>query len=156
MPGDPLPNGEQPIRADSLGLALQSERIDGLRVHRIAREFERSLPNEDLARGRRLFETGSRVDRIAGDEPLVPTSVSRDDLAGVDARPHDDRDAELCVEVAVQVRQGLSHLGCCAHGPDSVVFVNPRHAEDRHDPAPPMNFSTVPPCASKTVCTRSK
>ncbi len=86
-------------------------------------ELERALPDQDLARGRRLLEPGGRVDRVAGDEPLVPTSVSRDDLAGVDARPHVDRDAELRVEVAVQVGQGLAHLGCCAHRPDSVVLV---------------------------------
>ena len=61
------------------------------------------------------------------------TSVARDDLAGVDPRPDDDADAELGLEVAVQVGERLSHLGRGPHRAERVVLVDPGDAEDRHD-----------------------
>jgi hypothetical protein len=122
VPCDARLDREEPVRADHLGLALERERVDGLRDDRIPREVERLLADEDLAGGRGLLEPGGGVHGVAGDEVLTRRGVAGDDGAGVHADPRLERQGPLALEVQALAegrgpgdvtehdRDGLAHL----------------------------------------------
>ena len=64
-------HAQQPVGGNRLGLALQLERLDRLDLDRVANERERRLPDQHLARLRRLLQPRGDVDRIAGRQPLL-------------------------------------------------------------------------------------
>ena len=71
--------GDETVGRHRLGLALERERLDRLRLDGAAHQQQRGLTDQDLAGLCRLLEAGSRVHRIAGGEALLGTG---DDLAG--------------------------------------------------------------------------
>ena len=128
-----LPNGEQAVCPDALRLALQLEGLHRLGFDRMADEAIGRLSKQDLVRRRGLLEASRRVDRVTGHEPLPRPRVARHDLAGVDARAISDPHAPPLLELVVERRQALAHLDGGPNGPESVVLLRARKAEDRHD-----------------------
>ncbi len=88
---------------------------------------------QDLAGRRRLLQPGRDVDRIAGHEALAAGRVARDDLTGVDARTVQDHKAVVALELVVQARELLPHVGRCVHSTQRVVLLYLRKAEHGHD-----------------------
>jgi hypothetical protein len=112
-------HAEEPVGGKRLGLAFQRERHDWIDVDRVADERERRRSEQHVARRRSLLQAGRDVDRISGCQPLFGAGH---DLPGVHA---DTRlDAELW--------ERRAHLRRRAHGPQRVVLVRDRHAEDGH------------------------
>ena len=126
----------EPVGGHGLRLALELERLDRLDRDRVAHEAEGRLPDQDLARGGGLLEAGGDVDRVAGHERLPGRALSGHDLAGVDPDAQRDPRAEALLELGVQRRQALLHLPGGAHGPQRIVLVRERDAEDRHHRVP--------------------
>ena len=121
------------MHADRLGLALERERLDRLDVHGVPDQPVGRVPEQDLAGAGRLLEAGRDVDGVARREPLARARVARHHLAGVDAGAHRDLDAPLGHQVDVQTGERVAHLDGRAHGPQRVVLVHHRDAEDGHD-----------------------
>src|SRR5262249_15873054 len=65
-------------------LALEHDRLDGLRLDGLAHEVDGGLTDQDLSWSCRLLEPRGRVDRVPGDEALLRAG---DDLAGGDPDP---------------------------------------------------------------------
>jgi len=109
---------EQPIGRDGGALSLEHE-LHGFDLHGVPDELLRFLTDQDLARLCTLLEPGRDVDSIARDQRVA---LAGHDLARVDPdpRPQPDR------------RDGRPQLDRCAHGPERVVLVRLRDAEDRH------------------------
>ena len=63
--------GRQTERRHRCGLALEHERLDRLRLDRVAHERQGGLADQDLARLCRLLEARSNVDRDAGGKALL-------------------------------------------------------------------------------------
>ena len=112
-------HAQQPVGGNRLGLALQLERLDRLDVDRVANERERRLPDQHLARLRRLLQPRRDVDRVAGREPLLRPGHH---LAGLDADPPSQP----------ELGQRVPHLDRRPHRAQRVVLVQHRHAEHRH------------------------
>ena len=128
-----LPNGQQAVCRGAFRLALQLEGLHRLGVDRMADEAIGRFPKQDLTRRRGLLEACRRVDRVAGHEPLPRPRVARNDLAGIDSGAIADRDAPPLLELVIERRQAFAHLDGGPHGPESVVLLRARKAEDRHD-----------------------
>ena len=127
---------EEPPRGDPFGLALQGERIDRFRLDDVADQPIRVVPDEDPAGRGVLLEPGGDVDGVARDERLPRRRVPGDDLAGVHADAHLDRDAAIAPELLVQCGQPFAHLDRRAHGPQRVVLVELGDPEHRHHGVP--------------------
>ena len=87
---------------------------------------------QDLTRGRVLLEPGGHVDRVSGNESLIGLGLTCDDLAGVDADARRDGHSPGGADLLVEVVQGGGHLLRRSDGPQRVVLVQLRHAENRH------------------------
>jgi hypothetical protein len=111
---------EEPARKDRIGLALELEPRDGLRLDRVADELQRRLADQDFAGLRRLLEAGGNVDGVAGGQALLGPGH---DLSRVHADP--GLDAEL--------GQSVAHLDRGAARAQRVVLVYLWDAEDGHD-----------------------
>ena len=135
-------HAQQPVGGNRLGLALQLERLDRLDLDRLAYERERRLPDQHLARLRRLLQPSGDVDRIAGREPLLR---SRHHLARHDADP----------PLQPELGQRVPHLDRRPHGAQRVVLVH-TGTPNTAITASPMNFSTLPPWRSTIAFIRSK
>ena len=114
-----LAHAQQPVGGNRLGLALQLERLDRLDLGRVADERERRLPDQHLARLRRLLQPRRDVDRIAGRQPLLRP---RHHLAGHHADP----------PLQPELGQRVAHLDRRPHRAQRVVLVQHRHAEHGH------------------------
>jgi hypothetical protein len=79
-----LPNVQEPVGGNGLGLPSQPERFDRLDLDRLANERERSRSEQNLAGLCCLLEARGDVDRVAGRQALLGTG---DDDAGVDPDP---------------------------------------------------------------------
>ena len=120
-------------RGDQLGLAPGIDRDDRLGGRSVRDEAPRGEADEDLPRTRCLLQAGGGVDRIARDQRLPSGGLPGSDLAGVDARAGGDPDAALTLELDVEGRQGVAHLGGRTDRPEGIVLVEDREPEDRHD-----------------------
>ena len=156
MAGDVGQHRDEPERRHALGLALQLERLDGLDLDGVFHEPVGALADQHLARGRRLLEPRGDVHRVSGDEPLPARGIAGDDLARVHADADLDADAVVAFELVVQDRRAPR-----ASRPPRGRLAPGRPRAERGMPktamtASPMNFSTVPPCASITGSISSK
>ena len=122
---------DQPVGRHRMGLALEDEVCDRLGRDRVTHERERPLPEQDLARCRGLFQAGRDVHRVARHDLLV--ADTSDDVTGVDSDPARERHPVVTFELRVQRREGSAHLARGTDGPQRVVLMNLRHAEDGHD-----------------------
>ena len=100
-------------------LPFSSSGLDRLDLGRVADERERRLPDQHLARLRRLLQPRRHVDRVAGREPLLRPGH---DLARHDADP----------PLQPELGQRVSHLDRRAHRAQRVVLVQHRHPEHGH------------------------
>ena len=135
-------HAQEPVGGNRLGLALQLERLDRLDLGRVADERERRLPDQHLARLRRLLQPRRHVDRIAGRQPLLRPGHH---LARHDADP----------PLQPELRQRVPHLDRRAHRAQRVVLVHYRHAEHGHHRVAD-ELLHLPPCRSTIVFIRSK
>ena len=124
---------EQPVGRDRIRLALQRERLDGLRADGLPRQPPRQLAEQHLPHRRSLLEPRCHVHRVAAHEGLAGARVARDHLAGVDPDPQADSRAETALELVVQLLEASQHVGGRADGAERVVLVRDGHAEDGHD-----------------------
>ena len=92
-------------------------------------EAVRRLAEDDLPGRGRLLEPLADGDGVAADESVAGGRIPGHDLAGVDADPH----LEVHVALAVELGDALVHGDGRADGPQRVVLVHDRHAEDGHD-----------------------
>jgi hypothetical protein len=115
---------------DGRALALQCERLDRLRVDRIADEPVRRFADEDLTGSGGLLEALGDVDGVARNEGFTAT---RDDLASVEPDPELERHTRIPLELLVQRQQGSAELVRSTHGAERVVLVQGRDPEDGHD-----------------------
>jgi hypothetical protein len=132
----------EPPRGERFGLALRLDGRDGFRADRVAREADRRLAEQDLARRGSLLEPCRHVHRVPGDERLA---LLGDDLARVDADSQVDperRDLAPQLERGAGTRRASS--SCTAGTPNTAIT------------ASPMNFSTVAPCRSSVMREISK
>jgi hypothetical protein len=106
----------------------------------VADELVGRLAEQNLALGRGLFQPGGHVDRVAGDQALPEAGVPRDDLAGVDARAIGETRAPDALELVVQRGERSLHSRRRPDGPQRVVLVHRRQAEDGHDRVPDVLF----------------
>ncbi len=114
---------EEPVGRNGLGLPLQRERLDRLRLGGIAGKPHGFCPDEDLTGLRRLLQAGGDVHGITGREALLGAG---DDLAGVHADPG----------LYPQLRKRVPHLDCGSQCPQCVVLVHDGHPEHSHDRIP--------------------
>jgi hypothetical protein len=123
-------HGEEAVRGQRRRLPLRLERRQSFHGHRVAHEAQRFRPDEDLVRLRCLLEACGDIHGIAGREALLG---SGHDLACVDPDPHRKRRAEVAFELGVQAFECHRELRGRPHGPQRVVLVDVRDAEDGHD-----------------------
>ena len=88
-------------------------------------------PEQDLAGGGGLLQTGRDVHRVAGHDLLVARAGHH--VAGVHPDPAGERHPVVAVELRVQRLERRAHLARGADGAQRVVLVDLRHAEDGHD-----------------------
>ena len=112
-------HGNEPPRRHGLSLALQRQRLDGLRLDRVSSQAQRRLGEQDLTGLRRLLQPRGDVHGVTRREPLLG---ARDHLAAADADP--PLDAEL--------GQGQLHLRRRLQRAHGIVLVHGRQPEDRH------------------------
>ena len=112
-------NGNEPPRGHRLTLALQRQRLDGIRLDRDSGQTQRRLAEQGLTGLRGLLQPRGNVDGVTRREPLLGAS---DHLAATDADPA--LDAEL--------GQGQLHLRRRPERAHGIVFVHGRQPEDRH------------------------
>jgi hypothetical protein len=128
-----LSDRREPEGRDGLGLALQVERGDGLGLDRVPDEAVRRLAEEGVPWFGGLLEPGGDVHGVARDEPLAGGRIAGHDLARVHADAGREANAVVALELGVQVDERGVHAGCGADGAQSVVLVEPRDTEHRHD-----------------------
>jgi hypothetical protein len=124
---------EQPECRDGVDLALDAQRLDRLGRHGMVRQSPRRFREQDLASGRGLLEARTDVHGIAKRQALTGRRPGHQDLSGVHARPDGQLDTPPCPELLIQQRELLRHLLGCPKRPNSVILMQHRHAEDRHD-----------------------
>ena len=116
------------------GLALEPQLLlDGLGDGGRGDEAVSPLREEDLAWPCARLEPLREDDRLAGREGLSRRRVARQDLAGGDADPDAQPDAELPLHLLVESLPLLPQLHRRADGSERVVLVQRRDSEDRHD-----------------------
>ena len=93
----------------------------------------RRFAEEDLVRRCRLLEALRDVDRATGHDQMALQVVAGHDLTGVDPDAPLQTHAPVSIEVLVELRERLAHLGGSPHCTQGVVLVQDGHAEDRHD-----------------------
>ncbi len=91
--------------------------------------------HQDPAGRRRCLDAGGAVDPIADHDQVAVAPLPQGPdhhLAGVDAHPHRQLDAEAGVEAAVELLERRPHREGGAHRPVRVVLVGPPEPEHRH------------------------
>ena len=146
-------NAEQPVGDERLRLALGFDRLDRLELQRSFGELPRGVPDEDVARLRRLFESRGDADRITCRKCAA---LAGHDLAGVDPHPDLQLDAELALKISVEAAELVAQLVRGAGGSQRIVLVDAAGIPKTAMTASPMNFSTLPPCRSSTSRARAK
>jgi hypothetical protein len=132
----PLRVGGDGPKAEGLerrALALDRQRGDRLRVHRVTYEAERVVPEQDVSGACRLLEPGGDVHGVARREGAAGRGRARDGLAGVDPDAHRELDTALVAQLAAQGRDLVAHLRRRPHGAQGVVLMHDRDPEDPHD-----------------------
>ena len=131
-PGDARLDVEQPPRRDGLGLALQLERRNRLRLHGVAHEPERPLADQDLAAAGGGLEALRDDDGVARREGLPLRGVAGEDFARVDAGPDADAGRRTSRSSSVvQLGDRRPQLDGRAHGAHGIVLVHDGDAERR-------------------------
>jgi ABC-2 type transport system ATP-binding protein len=87
------------------------------------------LAEDDLPGRGGLLEPLADVDRVAADEAVAGGRIAGHHLAGVDPDPH----LEVDLARAIELRDALLDVERGSHGPQGIVLVDDRHAEDGHD-----------------------
>ncbi len=118
---------------NGLRLALECDREPGFHDDRIPDDPIRGLPQHDLARLGRLFESRSHVDGIAHDGGAGRRGISRENLTGVDPSSGLQAHAIPDLELRIQLCERCAHIRCRANGPQGVVLMEPRDPEHGHD-----------------------
>ena len=122
----------KPPGRDPVALALDLERADGIRPHRALDEPVRRVADQRPAGFCRLLEPLRHVHDVAGDDRLARPGIAGDDLAGVDPDPDRELHAPGLRQLLVEPREARLHLGRGPNGPEGVVLVRRRDAEDGH------------------------
>ncbi len=107
-------------------------RLDGLHTHGVADELERRRAEHDRSGRRRLLDSLGDVDRIARDEAAV-TRVADVHVAGVDPDAQVEPETVLALDRLAQSGDGCAGVGGGTDGPQGIVLVRHRYAEDGHD-----------------------
>ena len=107
--------GDEPVRSNGRGLALEAQLGGRLDLDAIVDEPIRRLSEEDLAWGGGLLEPCCNVHRVAGHEPVARGRVPRDHFACVDACPPFNRNPALVAESLVETAQPFADLEAGAH-----------------------------------------
>jgi hypothetical protein len=114
--------------AEDLGLALQGEGFERLRLEGSAGEPLGALGHEHVAGRSGGLEPCRGVEHVASDAALARGGDVREHLTRVDRDPHAQR-----FTVGAQGPGGVAHLERGAGGADDVVLVCGRDAEDADD-----------------------
>ena len=138
---------QQPVRGHRRALALQPQRPQRLRLHRIAHQPPRLRADHNLPWRGRLLQPRRQIDRIAGRQPLVSAG---DHLPGIHPGAHAHTRAEIGLQLGVEHRDLLTQPGRRAHRPQRVILMQHRHTEHRHHRVTD-ELSTVPPWPSITA-----
>jgi hypothetical protein len=116
---------------DRIPLPLEVECVERPQLEDALDGLRGPLSEDDRARLGRLLQARGDVDRVARDEEVAARRAGGQHLAGA----HADADADrLGLGPAhVPALQAPEHAAGGAHGPQRVVFMGRRHAEDGHD-----------------------
>ena len=117
---------------DRLGPALERE-VPALAEPESANRAAGSVRGQDLAGSGDGLQPGRGVDHVAGHHRLARGGVpGREDLAGVDADPHLQREPVGGVEFGVDLLEPSPHADRGSERPRGIVLVGRRHAERGH------------------------
>ena len=132
VPGGLRVDAQQAECGHPTGLSFESQRFDRLDLDGIAHQPIRLCTDQDLARDRGLLETSRDIDRVAGDECLARVRATGHHLARVDPGAQDDGDAVGTICFGTQLGQPFPDLSRGPDGPQGIVLMQGRDAEDRH------------------------
>jgi hypothetical protein len=113
-------DADQAERVHCVGLSFQRQRLARLGADGATAQTMRRLAEQNLAGRGRLLEPRRDVHGVARDERVARR---RDDVAAVDADPH----------VEPEPLDAGAEVDCRPNGPQGVVLVQLRNAEDGHD-----------------------
>jgi hypothetical protein len=115
MPWDSGPDCEQTICGQPNAFSLKGAWRERLDDHSVTDQTPGRLPDQDLARCRRLLEPGGNVDRIADHERAVHPRVTSHDFPGVDPRADLQGYAPVPLQLGVQLAEANAkfHRGTC-------------------------------------------
>ena len=116
-----------------LRLSLQHEWLQLLDGDRVAAESSCRRGDEDLPCRGRLLEAGGDVHRVAGGRESLAAVLADQHFARRDSGPHAQPDAEIALELVVQVLDALADLDAGAKRPERVVLAREGNSEDRQD-----------------------
>ena len=111
---------------DSPGLSLRLDRRRRAELKVGARDCDRALAYQDLARLRPLLEAGRDVHRVAGNERAPDPRLADDDLARVNSNPQPKRVPEHLLERAAHGERRVQRAV-------GVVLLRDGGAESRHN-----------------------
>ena len=121
-----LGDRDEPVRGDTLGLALELERLDRLDLDGVAHEAVGQVSEQYLLLSRRLLQPCGDVDSVARDQSLARRGIPGDHLTGVHSGPVGQPDAPAAIELVVQLGQGTLHPESGTDRSDGVVLVQLR------------------------------
>ena len=105
-----------------------------LREDRIADDRARRLPQQDVARGCSLLQSGRDPTRGAEDQRFVRVPARRQHLSRVQSRTGRKLDAEDGLQLGAELDQPCAQLDGRQHRAQGVVLVRDRGPEDGNDP----------------------
>jgi hypothetical protein len=117
---------EEPIRGNTLGLALQLEWLNRLHLDCRAGQTIGEGADQDFHPTCRLFESGCDVDSVPDDEVISFRGVPGHHLAGVYADAAGEPDAPALLKLVVQALERLPHAVRRSHGAMGVVLAHNR------------------------------
>ena len=126
-------HSKEAVSVEVRGLPFDGERTDRFDLDGVPDEAAGLLGDQDLPRGGAPLQALGHVHGVPRDERLPAGWISGDHLAASDAHPDPEAQAELPLEVLVELGKLLAHLDGGADCSQSVVLVHMRNAEYRHD-----------------------